>query len=62
MTNEEKAVIYDDCVRQMEYLQRQISQIKSHHVTNVPDDQQKIITENERKIALLTGRIESLFK
>lgn len=62
MTNEEKAIIYDDCVRQMEVCQRVISKIKSHHVTSMPAEEQKIINENEKKIAILTGRLESLFR
>lgn len=62
MTNEQKAKVYDDCLRESDRLQRENSKIKSQYVTNIPPDMQKKINENETKIALLVGRLEGLFK
>lgn len=62
MTNSEKAVIYDECLRESDRLQRVNSKLKSEHVGNIPPNIQTIINENERKIALLVGKLENLFK
>lgn len=61
MTNEEKGVIYDDCIRESERLQRLNSKIKSEYVGNIPDSQQQLINENDTKIAFLVKKLESLF-
>lgn len=62
MDNHEKAAIYDDCVRESDRLQRENSKIKSEYTTNIPQHLQTVINQNEAKIALLVGRLESLFK
>ena len=62
MTNSDKAVIYDDCLRESDRLQRINSKLKSEYVGNIPHNIQKTITENDAKIAGLVGRLENLFK
>lgn len=62
MNNQEKAFIYDQCLRDSDRLQRENSKLKSDYVGNIPPHIQKTINENEAKIALLVGRLESLFK
>jgi hypothetical protein len=62
MTNQEKAVIYDNCTRESDRLQREISKLKSQYATNIPPHIQKEINEKETRISVLVGRLESLFK
>jgi len=62
MTNQEKAIAYDNCIRESDILQRENSKLKSQHTTNVPPDVQKKINENERRIAVLVNRLENLFR
>ena len=61
LNNDQKAVIYDDCIRETDRLQRVNSRIKSDHTGNIPPVLQKEINENERKIANLIRRVENLF-
>ena len=61
MTNEEKAIIYDNCLRESDALQRENSKLKSEYVTNIPPAIQSTINENERKISILVGKLEKLF-
>lgn len=62
MNNAEKAVIYDDLVRESDRLQRLNSKIKSDYVGNIPPQLQEQINQNNAKIAVLVGRLENLFK
>jgi len=62
MTNQEKAIAYDNCIHESDRLQRENSKLKSQHTTNVPPEIQKQINENERKIAILVNRLENLFR
>lgn len=62
MNNAEKAQIYDDCLRESDRLQRENSKIKSEFVGNIPPNMMTILKENERKISVLVGRLEQLFK
>lgn len=62
MDNKQKALIYDDCVRETDKLQRTISKIKAENITNMPPHLEKEIKENERKISIIVGRLENLFK
>jgi len=62
MTAEEKAIIYDNCIRESDMLQRENSKIKSEYVTNIPPHMQAIIDRNNQRIAVLVGRLESLFR
>ena len=61
MTNEQKAIIYDDCIRESEKLQRVNSQIKSEHTTNIPQNLQEEINNNNVRIDFLVKKLESLF-
>jgi hypothetical protein len=61
MTNEQKAIVYDDCIRESERLQRINSKIKSEHTTNIPQNLQEEIDRNNVKIDLLVKKLESLF-
>jgi hypothetical protein len=62
MTPEEKAIVYDNCIRESDILQREISKIKSEYVGNIPPNMQVIIDRNNERIAVLVGRLESLFR
>jgi hypothetical protein len=61
MTNEEKAIVYDDCIRESERLQRINSKIKSEHTTNIPQNLQEEIDRNNVTIDFLVKKLESLF-
>ena len=62
MSNTEKARIYDDCLRESDRLQREVSKLKSEYSPNIPQHIQTKINENNAKIAQLVTRLESLFK
>lgn len=61
MTNENKAVIYDECLRESDKLQRENSKIKSEYAGNIPPEQQLILDNNNTRINLLVKKLESLF-
>lgn len=61
MTNSEKADYYDACIRENDRLLRENSRIKSEHVGNIPPELEAKIKANEERIALLVGKIESMF-
>ena len=62
MNNAEKAVIYEECLRESDRLQRENSKIKSDYAGNIPPEFEQIINKNNYKISVLVGRLESLFK
>lgn len=62
MTNEEKAIIYDECVRESDILQRENSKIKSQYPIDIPLNMLNTLRKNEARIATLVGRLENLFK
>jgi hypothetical protein len=62
MTNQEKAVIYDQLIFESDKLQRENSKLKSQYVGNIPQDVQLVIDRNNARIAVLVGRLESLFQ
>lgn len=62
MTNEQKAMIYEQCVRESDVLQREISHLKSMYAGNIPPDVDRQIKDKEYRISILVGRVESLFK
>lgn len=62
LTNEDKARIYDELIRESDRLQRINSKLKSEHVFNVPPQVQSQIDENERKIRELVIKLENLFR
>ena len=61
MTNEQKAAVYDQCVRESEQLQRINSKLKSEYPINVPEDIQTQIDANNAKIDTLVVKLQSLF-
>jgi len=62
MTNEQKAIYYDELLRESDKLQRINSKLKSEYVTDIPPHVQKIIDENNGKIALLVTKLENLLR
>lgn len=62
MNNEQKAQLYDACIYESDKLQRVNSKIKSEFAGNIPPDQQKIIDQNDAKIALLVKKLENLIR
>ena len=62
MTNDQKAQVYDNCIRESDRLQRENSKIKSEHAGNIPQDQQSILDRNNSRIEELVKRLESLFQ
>ena len=57
----DKAIIYDNCLRESDQLQRENSKIKSAFAGNIPPEQQLILDRNNERINLLVKRLESLF-
>jgi predicted DNA-binding protein YlxM (UPF0122 family) len=62
MTNQDKAAIYDNCLRESDMLQRQNSKLKSEYAGNIPPMIQEQINRNDKRIAELVAKLESLFK
>lgn len=62
MTNQEKAVIYNQLIFESDKLQIENSKLKSQYVGNIPQDVQLVIDRNNARIAVLVGRLESLFQ
>lgn len=61
MDNNQKAIIYDECVRESDILQRENSKIKSEYVTNIPPYLQEVINRNNARIEVLVKKLENLF-
>ena len=61
MTNEEKAIKYDDYIRESDMLQRINSKLKSEYTGNIPPPIQDEISRNDKRIAELVYKLESLF-
>jgi hypothetical protein len=62
MTNEQKAQVYDECLRESDRLQRENSKLKSEFVGDIPPQVQQQINKNDDIIAGLVGKLESLFR
>jgi hypothetical protein len=62
MNNQEKASYYDQLIRESDVLQRSNSKLKSEYTGNIPDDVQRLINENDRKITILVGKLEQLLR
>lgn len=62
MTNQQKAQLYDQLVRESDVLQRANSKLKSEYVTNIPANIQQIIDSNNKKIATIIGQFEQLMR
>lgn len=62
MTNANKALLYDDYLRESDALQRANSKIKSEFAGHIPPHLQEQIKKNEARIAIIVGKLEGLFK
>lgn len=62
MNNQDKAIIYDNCLRESDALQRANSKLKSEWAGNIPLHVQEQINRNDKRIAELVTKLESLFK
>jgi hypothetical protein len=61
MNNADKALIYDECIRESDMLQRDISRLKSQYAGNIPEPVQIDINVKEERIRFLVKKLESLF-
>lgn len=62
LSNDEKAKLYDEYVRQSENLQRENSKIKSQFAGNIPVDKQEILDSNNRNIDSIVKKLQDLFR
>ena len=62
MNNQDKAIIYDNCLRESDALQRANSKLKSEWAGNIPPQVQEQINRNDKRIAELVAKLEGLFK
>lgn len=62
MNNQDKAILYDNCLRESDALQRANSKLKSEWAGNIPPHVQEQINRNDKRIAELVAKLESLFK
>lgn len=62
MNNEQKGIIYDNCLRESDRLQRENSRLKSQYVTNIPPQIQEQINQNNARIAVLVNKLENLLR
>jgi len=61
MTRENKGKLYDEYLRESDYLQRENSKLKSEYVVNIPEHIQNRILTNNVKITELVKKLENLF-
>jgi len=61
MTNQDKANIYDQLLRESDILQRENSKLKAQFVGNIPPNIQEIINRNNDKITVVVKKLENLF-
>ena len=61
MTRENKGKLYDEYLRESDYLQRENSKLKSEYVVNIPEHIQNRILTNNAKITELVKKLENLF-
>jgi hypothetical protein len=62
MTNQQKAALYDELIRESDALQRENSRLKSQYVTNIPPEVQAVLDKNNKRIAILVGQFENLLR
>jgi hypothetical protein len=62
MNSVDKGKLYDEYLRESDYLQRENSKLKSEYVVNIPEDVEEKIIINNVKIAELVKKLENLFK
>lgn len=61
MNNSQKAALYDQWIREAEFIQRENSKLKSENTLNIPPAIQKKISENEKKLNELQKKVSGLF-
>jgi hypothetical protein len=61
LTNEEKAEIYDSCVRQGDAIHYKINKLKSQYFGEMPLDKQQELAKYEMELRTLQHKLESLF-
>lgn len=61
LSQEEKAKIYDACIRESDELQRINSKLKSAYMFNAPVHIMDEISRNDARINYLVNKLESLF-
>ena len=61
MNREEKGRLYEHYVNQAGALERENSKLKSQYVVNIPENIQKTIDENSRKVAEFQLLLNNLF-
>lgn len=62
MDNNQKAAIYEECLRESDNLQRRNSKLKSEFAGNIPQNVQEEINRNDKRISELVAKLESLFR
>ncbi len=62
MTREEKAIVYDELIRESDKYQRINSKLKSEYVGNIPPHIEEQIKQNDIKIANCVIRLEKLLR
>lgn len=62
MTNKDKAIAYDNYIRESDFLQRENSHLKSVYAPNIPQEILLKIKNNEKRISIIVGKVEELFR
>jgi hypothetical protein len=62
MNNNDKAKLYEQYVSEANFLQQQISKLKSQYVINIPEHIEKLIEENKHKIRQLEIKLNNLYR
>lgn len=62
MNNNDKAQLYEQYVSEANFLQQQISKLKSQYVINIPEHIEKLIEENKQKIRQLEIKLNNLYR
>ena len=62
MTNEQKALEYDNLIYMSDKLQRINSKLKSEYAGEIPPSVQNQINENEKQISIIVNKLENLLR
>lgn len=60
--NENKAMAYDNIVRQADRLQREISQLKAQYPINMPIEMQEKVEHNQTQLVILENKLKDLYR
>mgnify|MGYP006272561515 CR=1 FL=1 len=60
MTNQQKAELYEDYIRKIDWLNRKISQLKAENIVNPPPKVEIEIKQHQQKIVDITHQLEKL--